>query len=346
MRPSVLRPRRQYRWCAPVASADGALPDPCDLSATKLDALGDGTAASPYVICTPAQWIDLANTSSAWASNFRIGRDIDLTAVPGDHPTVGNDLTPFSGVVDGNQKVISGYTTSSSPQHTGLFGNVDGPAAAIRHLAVKDARIVCFATCGALVGYLAQGIVEDAASFGDCSITNGWANHKGGLIGETAPAASIQNVFSTCTVNGIGIGIAGLIGHHEGTLTNAYYQNETNPVSGTTRVGGLIGWNLGTTSNAFTTVAVNGDDVGSADIALCIGTFGGTAANVWYDSSRAVINASGGGTTANGNAIDTATAPGYFESRANPPLDSWDFDQIWLERPGKLPVLRWLDGRI
>src|SRR4051812_3333721 len=42
------------------------------------DAIGAGTASSPYVICTADQLVDLMQRGAGWQSDFALGNDLDL----------------------------------------------------------------------------------------------------------------------------------------------------------------------------------------------------------------------------------------------------------------------------
>ena len=317
-------------------------------SATTYDAEGSGTPADPYLIATAAQWVDLAGTPDAWDRAFKLIRDIDLGAIPGDHTPVGSEMVPFTGIVDGNGLVVRGYRTTTGAMYSGLFGYVDSPDAVIRDIAVVDAEVAGGERSGALVGFLTDGTVERAASLGPaCHVTSpAYANHKGGLIGETSAPAIVTDVFSTCRLSGTGIGVAGLIGHNEGTLTNGYYYNGSFPVSATARVAGIIGWNAatGVIRNTFTAAAVEGN-TDWLDVALHVGTPTGMAINSFFDSGWSVANLGTGGTTENGTPVDVAASPGYFFDRTQAPVASWDFDSVWAERAGDYPTLRFLNGR-
>ncbi len=312
------------------------------------NAVGSGTAVDPYLLFNALQWQDLTMNSSAWSEHFMLADDIDLSTVSGDHLPVGSDATPFSGVMDGDFHLVSNFDNTSGVINNGLFGYVDGAAAEIKNIAVKNAVVRGGDPSGALVGMLVKGTVENSASYGaGCYVYSaGWANHKGGLIGEVAGAGVVRDVFSTCRIGGTGIGIGGLIGHNEGLLINAYYANTTYPISGSNRTAGLIGWNTssGQVQHTFT-VADVAVDTSLSDVALHIGTFQGTVSNSFFDSSRSVTNSGTGGTTTNGTGIDTAAQPGYFFDKQNPPLSSWDFSTVWLQRAGNYPILIWLDGR-
>ena len=76
-----------------------------------------------------------------------------------------------------------------------------------------------------------------------------------GLVGELSSTGSITNVGVTgVTVSGSGK-VGGLVGANYGTVSNSY---STGTVSGSGRVGGLVGANYGTVSNSYSTGTVSG----------------------------------------------------------------------------------------
>jgi hypothetical protein len=331
---------------ASIDAADAGDAGCAACTATRYDEVGSGTTTDPYQLATAAQWIDLASRPEGWSLAFRLVRDIDLGGISGDHPPIGTESMPFTGNMDGNGKVVRRYTNVGRATYTGLFGHVAGATASISDLAVENAVVDGGERSGALIGFLAVGTVERVASFGpSCHVTaGGRANHRGGLVGETASASSLRDVFSTCRVSGMGIGVAGLVGHHEGSLDHGYYVNETDPVTASNRVAGLLGWNdaAGRVNDTFTVASVVGDSIND-DVALNIGTLSGTAIGTYFDSSQSVTNLDTGGITVNGTAVDRSSAPGYFHDATNPPLSAWDFSTIWVERTGAPPTLWFLD---
>jgi hypothetical protein len=238
-------PRPDASWVDGLV-VDAPAPDaPRDTSAdlpepTRYDERGSGTQADPYLLKNAAQWLDLAATPYAWELHFRLIEDIDLEPTVGDHPPIGTLETSFTGVVDGGEHVISNFRNTSGSTNNGLFGYVDGPTARIENIAVEDADVEGAEPTGALVGLLVRGEVRNAAAFGDdCYVRSAsYANHKGGLIGRVNQDGVVRDVFSTCRVGGTGIGIAGLIGHNEGVLTNGYYVNTSYPITGANRTAG------------------------------------------------------------------------------------------------------------
>ena len=321
----------------------------CTTADVRYDAWGSGTANDPYRLCSAGQWIDLANHPEAWGAAIQLAADIDLGAIAGDHLPIGTMTMPFTGGMDGGGHVVIGYRNQSGASYLGLFGYV-GAGATIHDLAVRDVDVLSSEEAGGLIGYLGASTVQRVASFGPgCYVrSTGYANHKGGLIGETATGAIVEDVFSNCRLGGRGNGVAGLIGHNDGTLARGYYEHSTDPVTGSGKAGGLIGWNFqnAAVSDTFVSSDVEGSEP-STDVALHIGVESGMDTGSYFDSQRMVTNIdAGGGTTTNGIAVDTVSAPGYFFEAGNLPMSRWDFTTVWKARPGAYPILGYLDGKI
>ena len=71
----------------------------------------DSTAAYTE-IGTADDLIALMGNSAGWAGNYRLTDDIDLTGKSGQ-ACIGNDMTPFTGIFDGNGKTPRSATSRS-----------------------------------------------------------------------------------------------------------------------------------------------------------------------------------------------------------------------------------------
>ena len=115
---------------------------------------GDGTEANPYVIKTVQELKDMSLELSA---HYVLDNDLDLTGVV--WTPIGDETTPFTGVLDGNNHMISNLTltiaVSLSIEHngsietnnldtyisgyTGLFGLID--KGQVKNLILSDALV-------------------------------------------------------------------------------------------------------------------------------------------------------------------------------------------------------------
>lgn len=312
-------------------------------TATAHNAFGSGTSLDPYRLCTAAQWVDLASTPTAWAASYSLEDDLDLGTIAGNHPAIGNDITPFSGTLNGGGHIVRNFKNVSLSQYTAPFGFVAGPTARIERIAFENVDILSDENSGGVIGWFGQGYADQVATFGTCQIGSGiYANHRGGIAGHMTPDASITNAYSTCRVFGSGGGTGGLVGHGEGLLTNCYHAySGTITNTGGNYHGGVMGWNmLGTVANCFADTDVLGTNGPSG---ILVGLSNATITNSYYASNRSCSRVDGQPCETSGIGVDTATNGTYFHDSANAPMTSWDFNTVWMEVPGGYPIFRWVD---
>ena len=191
--------------------------------------------------------------SSNLSANYTLANNLDLSSelsnasgmwdmMKGFVP-VGSDAVPFTGNFDGQNHTINGLkinrpTTNDS---VGLFGSVSGD---IQNVGLINATITGQNRVGALAGTKITGLVSNSYSTGSVSGTN----EVGGLLGRNN--APLNNSYSNSTVNGTKNDVGGLVGFNfrAGQINDSY---STGAVTGTLKVGGLIGRNDGTLSNSY-----------------------------------------------------------------------------------------------
>lgn len=200
---------------------------------------GSGTADEPYLVYTAEQLNAIGATPTDWDKHFKLMDDIDLSAFSGSAFNIigqwvawgSPNNKPFTGIFDGNGKIISNFSTSADRDGTGLFGYVKGR---IEDLGLSRPNVSGQArNVGSLIGYLDEGTISDCYAKG-ASVSGGSA--VGGLVGLND--GKIANCYSTGQVTGdayIG-GLIGLVG--PGFVANCY---ATANVSGNRNVGGLVG---------------------------------------------------------------------------------------------------------
>jgi hypothetical protein len=132
----------------------------------------------------------------------------------------------------------------------------------------------CYST-GAVSGAFYTGGLVGESYFSNISfcystgVVNGSKTNAfgvGGLVGDTFND-DFSNCYSTCTVNGSGeICVGGLIGINESNITNCY---SVGPVSGSSDVGGLVGYNNnGSTNSSFWDRETSGQTTSAGGIGL------------------------------------------------------------------------------
>ena len=135
----------------------------------------------------------------------------------GDFTPVGTSAHPFSGTIEGNGKLISGYNTPAG-QYGGLFGYING--ATLKNFTVKPGTINGEATDkGAVVGYMTGSTLSGITTSGGFVWGHGYT---GGIVGRAEGTSSIINCTNLGTKvynNGKVAGTGGILGYANGTIT-------------------------------------------------------------------------------------------------------------------------------
>ena len=195
---------------------------------------GTGTAADPFALTKYDDFVKLTNyvkEGEYFSSNyFKVhpntsiaGQSDGKTIAMGgsDFDSIGNDTTPFSGILDGNNCTIYNFQTAEK-DNTGLFGVVYGT---IKNLTVSKFTIRNNGNSnhGAIVGKL-SGTIENCRAV-DGSV---WGNaNVGGIVGMTYGVSYITN----CT-----------------TANNVYVKWNGNSGNSDAAVGGILGLAQNTTT--------------------------------------------------------------------------------------------------
>ena len=267
---------------------------------------GSGTSADPYLIETAAQLAKLAELVNACNGihhdkYYKLVDDIDLSEYgvkwnngQGWIP-IGGDC-PFSGVFDGNNKIITGlYINYTIDLNVGFFGHIKD-SAKIQNLGIEGANIQGWTCCftGGIAGLVANSNITG------CYVTgrlNGNAPFIGGVVGGIADGSTVSNshfngvvssdrdeyssggigsvvgsiYWNSIVINCYSIGIVsnnnnnhcaigGIAGEvtYNSTVSNCYSTSMVNNIasSGTGGVVGLL-YNESSVDNCFSTGSVN-----------------------------------------------------------------------------------------
>ena len=234
---------------------------------------GSGTSTDPYRIFNADQLSQLRNFLNQEGVYFKLQNDLDLTDwlaenYPGQGwQPVGSSTEPFKGILDGNNKTISGFSiTRTSMDYVGLFGYVTG--ATIKDLTLKG-NISGKAYVGSLIGY------------GTATVTNytfegnvtGTGSYTGGVGGNQTTAST--NLTVKATVKGASY-TGGVYGYGAGITTATF----TGQVTGS---GSYVGGLEGSASGTFSSCTVNGPVKSTSSSALYVGGL--------FGYSRAAITA-------------------------------------------------------
>jgi len=227
---------------------------------------GTGEPNDPYQIAKAEDLILLGDSPDDYDRHFILTADIDLDPnLPGrkvfnraviapdtDPNKWGAQGTPFTGIFDGNGKLISNFnytsTSSNNTAHVGLFGWLE--RSEIKNLKLVDPNII--ANEGSYVGALIGR--ADHATITGCCVEGGFISGKldvGGLIGYCIDT-SVSSCYSIAGVTGERT-VGGLVGNMSGRVDSCYSEGN---VMGQSTVGGFAGYSTATLMSCYSTADV------------------------------------------------------------------------------------------
>ena len=234
----------------------------------------NGTVDHPIVISTPSQLDLLAkkvNGTDGYTANnysgkyFELGADITYDGTENNYTPIGSDGTEFGGHFDGKGHTVSGININlPSKDYIGLFGK-SIESTTIQNLTLDNSRIAGYCYCGGIVGFNSGGTVENCHVTSSVTILapGSAANFHGGIVGRN-DSGIVRGCTSAATLEYSGTshsyygGIAGC-NHTSGTIRDCLVYGGS--VSGTFRVGAVVGNNSGTlTNNHYTGVMLKGSE--------------------------------------------------------------------------------------
>ncbi|GAA4256881.1 MBG domain-containing protein [Azospirillum formosense] len=337
---------------------------------------GTGTAVTSYMLVNTAENLQAIGTNLA--GTYALGRDIDARATAGwnsgaGFAPLGSAATPFTGLLDGRDRAITGLTINrTGSDDVGLFGVVAAGGA------VRDVRLVGGSVLGAnRVGALAGSNVGTVTWASATGAVSGRGNAVGGLIGTNS--GTVGQSFATGAVTAQGGAVGGLIGDNAGGTVNQAYASATvtaqgdqvggligrmtggsvtqvyalGGVTGTLRVGGLIGDNNGgTVTQTYATGAVTGQ----AEAGGLVGAnSGGVALSYWDTQTTGRSNAAGSGVDTGMTGLTTDNArtsrPGggasaYQGWSIGVTGQSWYMNNEASTLPDLRPIGAWEEARV
>jgi hypothetical protein len=207
----------------------------------------------------------------------------------------GRDLvmTPFTGVFDGNDHTLSNFTWKSAGRdYVGIFGCVGAPAAEIWDLHIIDPNVTAEegTNVGSLVGYLASGLITHCrvrggniagdSCVGALAGTVSGALSSGRSESEYIPGGVITGCYADSNVAG-NESVGGLVGSNAGPITGCDARgdiigrdlpavsaacaqgpppkgSDPSQVISSSAIGGLVGSNWGTITDAHADANVAG----------------------------------------------------------------------------------------
>ena len=254
---------------------------------------GNGSPASPYLICNTAQFARLSTETPLLSSNFKLGADLSFLGVVFN--IIGSDVTPFQGIFNGDGYSLLNITLtipSGRVSNIGPFGYLNN--AAISNLNINSLTINAASTfqqVGGVAGFAQNSTISNVQIVGLNILA---PTRTGGVVGY-AVNCTIQNCSTngTLTMYAYSYGVAGLIGRGDNSHVSASYSNVTinlhnNSYYFGNKVGGLFGYLVNTQVNDvysqgsidFTNVA---SSLSSSGIGGIVGVIsGGTINNAYF----------------------------------------------------------------
>ena len=250
---------------------------------------GNGTEAAPYLIEDLEDFDEFASNSAYWAEGIytKMMSDIDMTgrtndkaviAPDNDYDTFGVQETPFQGIFDGNNNIISNMTIDSqgtSNSYLGLFGGIE-TGGIIQNLTISNYSINTsnntsdyISELGGICGNINEGSIINCHTTG--FITGNLLADVGGLCGQSK-SSNIRDSSSNVTIiAGIHTqSIGGLIGKNKlGTISNCLSTGSINVDIAGEFLGGFIGDNYGHVSNCNSSTQISCNQSSSSVGAFC-----------------------------------------------------------------------------
>ena len=289
------------------------------------------------------------------AGNIDLGSS--LAAVGGKYPgmwssagfvPIGNGSTKFTGTFDGQGRTIANLAINRpTAAYGGLFGYI-GSSATISDIGLTGVNVSGSIYTGTLVGS-SEGTITRAYATG---VVTAGSDIVGGLVANNSGAISQSYAAVTVTESGGGHSAGGLVGSNGGLVELSYSTGAVS--SGGTRVGGLVGSNSGNVQLSYATGAVSGtSDVGglvgyhtnfgSVAQSYAAGAVSGVSAVgglVGTSNNSAMIGQSYWDTVTSGRAVGVGSGPttgatGLTTSQMQNPANyaatyaGWDFANVW-----------------
>ena len=241
--------------------------------------LGDpnnhSTSATAFEISTSEQLWEVTDCVSNSATiYFELGDDIDVSGstAPTNSPigfSTSSIAYSFSGVLDGNQRIISGISMSASAYGVGLFAHIHG--ATVSNLTITGNFQTSSTTglerdaAGAL-GIRASGALALNSISNQATVSG--VNNVGGLLGYVANSMHASSITNLGAVSGV-TQIGGIAGSVTGTLDLTSSSNEATVSGSSHKVGGLVGISMDVTT--VTSTRNTGEISGSDKVAGLVG---------------------------------------------------------------------------
>ena len=203
---------------------------------------GNGTVASPYLVCNQAQLAQIGSNATYLSQNFILGADLDFHGL--SFAMIGSASNPFQGTFSGNGYTLSSINLPMGGSYVSIFPHTRN--ATVQNLLINGVTISGFV--GSPIGGLV-GLAESSTITGIRiqNLNMNAPDHSGGLVGDsensTISKSSVQGVmnqnFGTDSSGGI-IGIA-MNSQVSTCASHVKLLQVNNTAYGVSAIGGLIG---------------------------------------------------------------------------------------------------------
>ena len=188
---------------------------------------GTGTASSPYLISTPAHFMELSGTTDPDFLSASYLQTADLDLAGASFSPCGSSAAPFTGVYDADGHSISNLSVSVSGDNAGLFGCISGGT--VRKLNIASSSVSASGqNAGSIAGLLTNGGRISSCRVDAASTVTSGARAAGSIVGKVV-GGTIDNCASHGNVTGYDCvgGIAGFLnpnGTNEVLVINCVYE--------------------------------------------------------------------------------------------------------------------------
>jgi surface protein len=266
---------------------------------------GDGSLGNPFQLTNCFQ---LANVSNDLASNYLLMNSFDCTGVTFNHLNpIGSVSTPFSGVFDGNNFVVSNVTIQSDDSDGGFWALFRYNSGTIKNLILDYIGVVGSGRyLGALVG-VNSGVIDS------CSVS-GYVNGGvsivtcGGLVGANDVSGVVTHSSSSVTTNCNYAGYnGGFVGSNDGSISDSYHIGSMGYARGS-YTGGFVGYNVGNIFNCYSNTSMTTRQGGGGFVGYNTGIINKSYSLGYNANSGRGTTIKGGFVSANSGVIDNCYA--------------------------------------
>ena len=184
---------------------------------------------------------------------FRLENNIDMALYEGVWTPIGDNVKPFKGNFNGNDKTIAGMVVDNSGggNYHGLFGYSNG---SIKNVTIVEPNVKGSNYTAALCGFNKGTILHCGV---DGGTVTGSSDYTGGICGRSANG-SISECYNSAAITGKGY-VGGITGSIVGGVTQQCFNLGKATNSGD-YTGGIAGYNSSYMNDCYNTGIISGVD--------------------------------------------------------------------------------------